>query len=87
MVLTLCLLNTKDIVHPHLPHCPSLTDHIRQICHSVKGNFHITGLLHELARTLEKWFKTDLKTPLALAVRFTFLISPLFILWSHCSQL
>ena len=45
----------------------------------MEEKLHITGLLEELAKTFEKWFKSDLRTPMAIAVRFALLVSSPFV--------
>jgi len=48
----------------------NMKDMIRR---SVEQKLHITVLLRELTQSLEKWFKGDLKAPMAVAVRLAFL--------------
>ena len=52
---------------------------MRQIRRSVEEKLHITDLLRELMRSLEKWVKSDLRAPMGLAVRFAFLVRTPFV--------
>ena len=71
--------DVKTVVRTHLPcHLP-LTDYVGQIRESVEGKVHITVLLRNLTKTLEKWVKSELRTPIALAVRLALLVSAPFV--------
>ncbi|KAF9779425.1 hypothetical protein BJ322DRAFT_1113237 [Thelephora terrestris] len=53
--------------------CRYARSDVKDIRHSVEDRLHITGLLKEMAKAFEKWFRSDMSASVAVAVRFALL--------------